>query len=52
MMNDAFIKRFTVYCCAPKVLHNHVCVCVGGGGGGVLVHCELTQTNNEQLYFY
>ncbi len=22
----------TYYCCKPKALYNHVCVCVGGGG--------------------
>ncbi len=21
-----------MYCCTPKALYNHVCVCVGGGG--------------------
>ncbi len=26
-MNDALY-----YCCKPKALYNHVCVCVGGGG--------------------
>ncbi len=31
-LNDAFIKRFIVYCCTPKVLYNHV----GWGGGGGL----------------
>ncbi len=36
-MNDAFILRFIVYCCTPKVLYNHVC----GGGGG------LTSTTNS-----
>ncbi len=30
-MNDAFLQRFIVYCCTPKVLYNHV----GGWGGGV-----------------
>ncbi len=33
-MNDAFIKRFIVYCCTPKALYNHVRG-EGGGGGGV-----------------
>ncbi len=23
-----------MYCCTPKALYNHVCVCVCGGGGG------------------
>ncbi len=32
-MKYAFIKGFVVYSCTPKVLHNHVCVCVWGGGG-------------------
>ncbi len=34
MNDDAFIKRFIVYCCTPKALYNHV----RGGGGGLLNH--------------
>ncbi len=46
-MNDAFIKRFIVYCCTPKALYNHVC---GGGGGGSLLNLHQCAASTWMIW--